>query len=116
MDRAVSVSIMNILGLARRAGILLIGQDQVLKELRHAGTLMTVVTSDCSPSLLRRLKAKAERGEITLLTLEDTDRSLLGSHLGVDSAQIAALPYGGLAKKVLAIYDGSGANEQNQSI
>ena len=116
MSNAASGRIMNILGLARRAGILLIGQDQVIKAPGRGEGLLVVVTSDCSSSLLRKLGAKNERGEITLLKLEDTDRSALGARLGVDSAQVAALPHGGLAKKVLAIYDGSGANEQNQSI
>ena len=110
-------SIMNILGLSRRAGILLIGQDQVLAAgAKHKEQLVVVITSDCSANLLRSLKPRVERGEVVLLKLEDTDRTALGSHLGVGSAQIAALPHGGLAKKVLAIYDRSDANEQNQSL
>lgn len=110
-------SIMNILGLSRRAGILLIGQDQVLAAgAKHKEQLVVVVTSDCAANLLRSLKPRVERGEAVLLKLENTDRTTLGSYLGVGSTQIVALPQGGLAKKVLAIYDRSGADEQDQSI
>ena len=109
-------SIMNILGLSRRAGILLIGQDHVLAAGKHKEKLIVVVTSDCSATLLRSLKPRVERGEAILLTLGNTDRTTLGSYLGVGSTQIVALPQGGLAKKVLAIYDRSGADEQDQSL
>ena len=116
MDQSKSEELMNILGLSRRAGILLIGQDQVLGGGKHNEKLVVVVTSDCSANVLRSLKPRVERGEAILLKLEDTDRTTLGSYLGVGSAQIAELPHGGLAKKVLAIYDRSDANEQNQSL
>jgi ribosomal protein L7Ae-like RNA K-turn-binding protein len=116
MNQSKNEELMNILGLSRRAGILLIGQDQVLAGDKHNEKLVVIVTSDCSVNVLRSLKPRVERGEVVLLKLEDTDRTALGSHLGVGSAQIAALPHGGLAKKVLAIYDRSDANEQNQSL
>lgn len=116
MTQSKNEELMNILGLARRAGILLIGQDQVFAGGKHSEKLVVIVTSDCSASVLRSLKPRVERGEAVLLKLENTDRTTLGSHLGVGSAQIAALPHGGLAKKVLAIYDRSDANEQNQSL
>ncbi len=115
MSQSKNEELMNILGLSRRAGILLIGQDQVLAG-KHSEKLVVIVTSDCSANVLRSLKPRVERGEAVLLELENTDRTTLGSFLGVGSAQIAALPQGGLAKKVLAIYDRSDANEQNQSL
>ena len=116
MSQSKSEELMNILGLSRRAGILLIGQDRVFAAGRHNEKLIVIVTSDCSASVLRSLKPKVERGEAVLLRLDDIDRAVLGSHLGVGSAQIVALSQGGLAKKVLAIYDRSDADEQNKSI
>lgn len=116
MSQSKNEELMNILGLSRRAGILLIGQDHVFAAGRHNEKLVVIVTSDCSASVLRSLKPKVERGEAVLLKLDDTDRTVLGSHLGVGSAQVVALPQGGLAKKVLAIYDRSDADEQNKSI
>ena len=110
MSQSKNEELMNILGLSRRAGILLIGQDHVFAAGRHNEKLVVIVTSDCSA------KPKVERGEAVLLKLDDTDRTVLGSHLGVGSAQVVALPQGGLAKKVLAIYDRSDADEQNKSI
>ena len=116
MNQSKNEELMNILGLSRRAGILLIGQDQVLAGDKHNEKLVVIVTSDCSANVLRSLKPRVERGEVVLLKLENTDRTILGSYLGVGSTQIVALPQGGLAKKVLAIYDRSGADEQDQSI
>ncbi len=116
MPQSKNESIMNILGLCRRAGILLIGQDHVFSAGRQNGQLVIIVTQDCSANVLRSVRPKVERGEAVLLTLENTDRATLGSHLGVGSAQIVAIPQGGLAKKVLAIYDRSDADEQNQSL
>lgn len=116
MPQTKSEELMNILGLSRRAGILLIGQDHVLAPGKHDGKLVVVVASDCSAAVLRSLKSRVERGKAVLLRLDDTDRTALGSHLGVGSAQVVALPQGGLAKKVLAIYDRSDADEQNQGI
>lgn len=115
MDQSKNKDLMNVLGLSRRAGILLIGQDQVFAG-KNDEKLVVIVTSDCSAAVLRSLKPKVEREEIVLLELENTDRTTLGSYLGVGSAQIAALPHGGLAKKVLAIYDRSDANEQDKSL
>lgn len=106
-------SLMNTLGLARRAGRLIIGQDLVFAAGKPNEKLLALVTRDCSPSVLRSLQPRVERGEIEVLTLNDTDRTDLGAHLGVGSAQIVALPQGGLAKKVLAIYNRSDADEQN---
>ncbi len=80
MDQSKSEELMNILGLSRRAGILLIGQDQVLGGGKHNEKLVVVVTSDCSANVLF-LKPRVERGEAILLKLEDTDRTTLGSYL-----------------------------------
>lgn len=113
MAEDISISLMNILGLARRAGILLIGQDQVLAAGKSKGPWIAVVTSDCSATVQRSLQPRVERGEIVVLVLKNTDRTTLGAYLGVGSTQIAALPQGGLAKKVLSLYNRSDADEQN---
>ena len=116
MAEAKIESLMNILGLARRAGRLLIGQDSVFAAGKSNEKLLVLVTSDCSSTVLRSLKPKLEREEIVVLTLENTDRIELGVHLGVGSTQIVALSQGGFAKKVLALYNMSDADEQNKSI
>lgn len=111
MRKDKSEELINILGLGRKAGILAIGQDQVNGALKAGKTLVAAAAGDCSRNVLRSLKGAEERGKITIITLEDTDRRKLGKHLGVSSAQIAALPAGGLSKKVLSLYDRSDADE-----
>lgn len=103
--------LINILGLGRKAGILLIGQDQVKDALRAGKTLVATAACDCSRNVLRSLKGAEEHDRVTLITLGNADRRMLGRHLGVSSAQIVALPSGGLSQKVLSLYDRSDADE-----
>lgn len=103
--------IMDTLGMARRAGLLIVGQDHVFSAMRSVESLLVLVTDDCSAAVLRSLAPKAERGEARVLTLKGVDRAELGSRLGVGTAQIAALPMGGFTKKVLSLYDRSDADE-----
>ena len=120
MDNAAEAAnerILDTLGMARRAGKLAVGQDKVLASLRRREPLLAVVTNDCSGSVLRSLNAGAARGEVRILVLKNVDRTVLGKRLGVGSAQVAALPCGGgFAEKVLSLYYGSDADEQNQSV
>jgi len=103
--------LLNVLGLARRAGILLIGQDKVFAAMKLHKASVVVAACDCSANVRRSLKPGEDRGEITLVVLKNTDRSTLGAYLGVGSAQVAALPQGGLAEKVLSLYVRSDADE-----
>lgn len=101
----------SLLGLARRAGELLIGQDKVFVAVKKT-KLLIFISDDCSESVERKAAAAVERKEAEVKKLKKTDRTVLGSHLGVKNAQIAALPYGGgFAEKALRLYYGSGANE-----
>ncbi|MCE5200933.1 MAG: hypothetical protein LLF78_00250 [Synergistaceae bacterium] len=112
----ISEQFMNTMGMARRAGKLIVGQDNVFAAMKR-DPLLVIVTDDCSASVLRSLGAGVDRGTVRVVTMKDTDRTVLGAHLGVGSAQVAALPLkSGFAKKALSLYDRSDANEQNQSI
>lgn len=105
--------VLNILGLARRAGMLLIGQDQVLSAAK-AGTRLLVITSDdVSAAVLRSLRPHEEKGAVVRVAFADADRTELGERVGLAAAQIAALPrQSGFAKKILNIFnDGSDADE-----
>jgi ribosomal protein L7Ae-like RNA K-turn-binding protein len=106
--------VLSLLGLARRAGVLLIGQDQVLDAIgsRHPGLLVLTV-QDCSPNVLRKLEG-FDQGQVVCGALEGVDRGALGRSLGIRSAQIAALPIkSGFAKKlaVLLRQEGPGIDE-----
>jgi ribosomal protein L7Ae-like RNA K-turn-binding protein len=113
MDEGINKNLLNMLGLARRAGLLLIGQDQVLASRKSHESMVVVVTNDCSANVRRALQSWEDKGEVTVIVLKNTDRATLGAYLGVGSTQIAALPRGGLAEKVLSLYDRSDADEQN---
>jgi hypothetical protein len=97
--------------MARRSGVLLVGQDQVLRAL--GGGLFVVVVPDCSPGVLRKLGG-VRKGSLVCRTLGGSSREELGKSLGVRSAQIAALPLeSGFAKKlaVLLQQEGLGIDE-----
>ena len=65
-----------------------------------------------SGTVLRKTRAAVERGEASTIELKDADRSVLGSFIGAQTAQIAALPAeSGFAAKVLSLYDRSDAHE-----
>jgi ribosomal protein L7Ae-like RNA K-turn-binding protein len=100
-----------LLGIARRSGVLLLGQDQVLRSLGRR--LFVVTVPDCSPAVLRKLDARSGEN-LVCCVLSGTSRAELGRSLGVSGAQIAALPLeSGFAKKlaVLLQQEGLGIDE-----
>ena len=104
--------LLNTLGLAKRAGRIMAGQDHVFAELRKHLPLLVIVSDDCSPNVLRSVDAGAERGEVTKVVLRGVDRNDLGAAMGLKTAQVAALPMqDGFAKKVLSLHDRSDADE-----
>lgn len=105
--------VFSLLGLARRAGKLLIGQDKVLAAAKSGAGLLVLTSNDVAAAVERSLRPHAERGSVIRITVADSGRAAFGARLGVSSAQIAALPKNdGLSKKILNIFnDRSGADE-----
>ena len=104
--------LLNTLGMARRAGELTVGQDHVFDKFREHVKLLVILANDCSGTVLRKTKAAVERGEAHAIVLKEADRSVLGSFIGAQTAQIAALPAeSGFAAKVLSLQDRSDAHE-----
>jgi ribosomal protein L7Ae-like RNA K-turn-binding protein len=88
---------LSLLGLARRAGELFVGQDRVFRELKAGRALFVITSSDCARNVLRKI----ENYSCERRVLNDISRIGLGGQLGVGSAQIAALPVGsGFVKKI----------------
>ena len=103
-----TVLLLNTLGLAKRAGRIMVGQDHVFAELRKHIPLLVIVSDDCSANVLRSVDAGAERGEVTKVVLRGIDRNALGAAMGLKTAQVAALSLqDGFAKKVLSLQDRS---------
>ena len=95
---------LSLLGLARGAGALFIGQDKIAEALRGGGELAVFVTEDAGGGAMRKFLAAEERGRLKIYKLKNTGRALLGKSLGVSAAQAAALPAeSGLAEKILAV-------------
>ncbi|MDR3280600.1 MAG: hypothetical protein LBT23_08805 [Synergistaceae bacterium] len=88
---------LSLLGLARASGELLIGQDQVLRAHKAGSALFMLTSCDCSINVLRRTEGNP--GERR--TLDAVSREKLGAALGLNNAQIVALPLGsGFVKKL----------------
>lgn len=91
------------LGIAHRAGELIIGQDRVLESLSAGKNLLVLLTDDHSPTLKRAMDAKNAETHI----LYGISRTELGQSLGLRQAQVAALPArGGFAGKIAGLLAG----------
>ena len=53
--------VLDMLGMARRAGELLVGQDKVLPALKGAEKFAVFVTDDCSANVSRHIEAGRRR-------------------------------------------------------
>ena len=88
---------LSLLGIARRAGALMIGQDKIFAAIRNGNGLFIVVSADCSRNVLR----KAFSSNCETLVVEGISRESLGASVGVMNTQIVALPNGsGFVKKL----------------
>ena len=87
---------LSLLGMARRARALIVGQDKVFAAMR-GGELFIIASADCSPNVMR----KALSSNCETLVVENFSRESLGAAVGVMNAQIVALPRGsGFVKKL----------------
>ena len=88
---------LSLLGMARRARVLMVGQDRVFAAIKDGGELFIVTSADCSRNVLRKVLSS----NCETLVAEDFSRESLGIAVGVMNAQIVALPYGsGFVKKL----------------
>jgi hypothetical protein len=89
---------LDLIGLARRAGQLVAGFDQVADWLRHGKAAVLLGARDGAADGRRKLRALA-RG---LPVIEAFDRNELGVAIGRDEVVHVAMAPGGLAKRLLA--------------
>jgi len=103
--------LLNLLGLARRAGALTVGQDKVAESCKNNHELLILVSSDVSENVLRMLKTAIENRSAEVHKA-DFDRSTLGNAIGIQTAQIVAVEKdSNFAKNLLSYIKGSDANE-----
>jgi hypothetical protein len=87
---------LDLLGLARRAGQLVAGFDQVAEALRRGEVALLLSARDGAPDGRRRLRALA--GAVPVI--EVFDRRELGGAIGRDEVVHVALAEGGLARRL----------------
>ena len=95
-------SVLHLLGLARRGGGLVIGQDRVLEVIKTYDGLLALIASDCPD----KIRAKIEMQDVPTLNL-DVNRHQLGEALGLGSVVVCALDEeGGFANKARQLLEG----------
>lgn len=87
------------LGLARRAGQVLAGQDRFLDRFRREPCYLIVMTTDAGAAARRKIGGLAERHGIPLLAWYD--RNTLGSALGLDRCTVVGLTDKGFAENLI---------------
>lgn len=96
-------ALLNILGLARRAGVLAIGQDNVFDLAKSGREILVVTTADISQNVLRKLKIQEEKGTVKIISTQIT-RNALGAALGLQTVQIVGIEANnGFSNKILNI-------------
>lgn len=89
--------LLSMLGLARRARALIIGQDKVLAA--KLNKLLVVTSSDPAANVSRKLENREDGSSI--YSIEGLSRERLGTAVGLISTQIVAIDHkNGFAKKL----------------
>ena len=92
--------ILSMIGLAKKAGRVEIGEEPVGAAARAKRARLILVASDAAPSSLRRAQSFAEVGSTILLTIP-ADKDALGSSLGRTSVAMAAVTDIGFAEAIV---------------
>ncbi|PIE55078.1 MAG: hypothetical protein CSA35_03040 [Dethiosulfovibrio peptidovorans] len=82
------------IGLARRAGLLVIGQDRVLSVTKKGKKRYVIVLSSDHSDALRRSLGVQKGCQHRVVRLGRVDRRELGSIIGLSRCQVVALPEG----------------------
>jgi ribosomal protein L7Ae-like RNA K-turn-binding protein len=94
----------SVLGLARRAGLLTIGVDEINKKLKkNKEGLLVLLASDASSGVKRSVTAKMAEGQSILINIPLTCGEVSRA-IGTTSTQIVALSRrSGLGEKIQAL-------------
>ena len=92
--------ILSMIGLAKKAGRVEIGEEPVGAAARAKKTRIILVASDAAPSSARRAASFAEAGNCLLLTIP-ADKDALGRCLGRTSVAMAAVTDIGFADAIV---------------
>lgn len=92
--------ILQLLGLARRAGALVTGEELVLKAIRNQKAKIVFVASDTGKSTFKKITDKARYYEVEVIV--DFDRQALSDATGMPRS-IYAINNAGFVKKIKEI-------------
>ena len=102
--------VFNYLGLAKRAGKLVLGTDAVLKNLNRNHTHLIVLASDSSLGTIDKVEKKAFYYKIPVIKKYSTDK--LAQALGTSNPKVIGVNDSGFTKAILAELEREGkANE-----
>lgn len=102
----ISQSLLSLLGLARRAGVLIVGQDQVRRALRGGGSFILLFPSDVNENVRRHFRGYEERGSCRAYRLKEIKRTDIAAAGGLPPAQVLGLPRAhGLACRLESLLD-----------
>lgn len=93
--------ILNLLGLAVRARMLISGEEMVVKEVQKNRAKLVIISSDASENAMKKIQDKCNSYNVELHVFGD--RSDLGHATGKEARVALAITDDGFAKKLSAL-------------
>lgn len=94
--RRLDERLLELLGLARRAGVLELGMDAVCRMLNSAAVV--VIAADASDRTRHRVESNAERADVPCSVIAH-DKATLGARLGRETLSVVAIRPSSLAER-----------------
>lgn len=94
---------LSLLGLANRAGKIVTGEEQVLKEIRNKKAKLVILAGDASTNTVKKFQDKCQSYDVPLKTV--ADRNTLGHSIGKLERVVIAVLDGGFADKLKQLFD-----------
>ena len=104
--------LLSLLGIARKAGRLSLGNDPAIEAMRSGKTYLLLVASDLSPRTLKGIGFAAEEEMIDVLTMDETMDEIsvaVGKRAGIIAVNDA-----GFAKKMRNLCDRAANKQSNE--
>ncbi len=98
MARMNERKILQLLGLATRAGKVVSGEEMVLEAVRSGKCKITILANDASDNTKKKFRDKCATYEVELLEL--TDRDQLGQAIGKETRVVIGIIDQGFANKI----------------
>lgn len=107
-----------LFGIARKAGMLRVGQDAVRSELRKGSRLLVILSGDHSSNVRSMIEGYRRRGACRVVVSGSIGREELGRLLSTGQTQIVGLPLvNGLSGKIEKLVAGEvDMDEQDQGL